>query len=124
MPFLIPVHPETNYGTLVRQLMFHSASFSSRYMGKINPELFSALEGMELSAEVVEQLKKNARKTQTEEDFKRTLEKLWLSKSNESRTDISFPARGTAIHIAPNGADTAEGSAQPVHGPPRRLSSI
>ena len=62
-------------------------------MGKINPELFTALEGMELSAEAVEQLKKNARKTQTEEDFKRTLEKLWLSKSNESRPDISFPAR-------------------------------
>jgi hypothetical protein len=41
---------------------------------------------MELPAEVVEQLKKNARKTQVEEDFKRTLEKLWLSKSNESRT--------------------------------------
>jgi len=68
-------------------------------MGKIN----RALEGMELSPEVVEQLKKNARKTQAEEDFKRTLEKLWLSKSNESRTDSSFPARGTAIHIAPNG---------------------
>jgi hypothetical protein len=59
-------------------------------VGKINPELFRALEGMELSAEVVEQLKKNARKTQAEEDFKRTLEKLWLSKSNESRSHISF----------------------------------
>jgi hypothetical protein len=59
-------------------------------VGKINPELFRALEGMELSAEVVQQLKKSARKTQAEEDFKRTLEKLWLSKSNESRTDISF----------------------------------
>ena len=54
-------------------------------VGKINPELFRALEGMELSAEVVQQLKKSARKTQTEEDFKRTLEKLWLSKSNEKR---------------------------------------
>jgi hypothetical protein len=85
MPFLIPVHPDTNYGTLVRQLMFHSASFNSRYMEKINPELFRALEGMELSAEVLEQLKKNARKTQTEEGFKRKLEKLWLSKSNEKQ---------------------------------------
>ena len=54
-------------------------------VGKINPELFRALEGMELSAEVVQQLKKSARKTQAEEDFKRTLEKLWLSKSNEKR---------------------------------------
>ena len=85
MPFLIPVHPDTNYGTLVRQLMFHSASFNYRYMGKINPELFRALEDMELSTEVVEQLKKNARKTQAEEDFKRTLEKLWLSKPNEKQ---------------------------------------
>jgi tripartite-type tricarboxylate transporter receptor subunit TctC len=40
---------------------------------------------MELSAEVVQQLKKSARKAQAEEDFKRTLEKLWLSKSNEKR---------------------------------------
>jgi hypothetical protein len=54
-------------------------------VGKINPELFRALEGMELSAEVVQQLKKSARKTQAEEDFKRTLEKMWLSKSNEKR---------------------------------------
>jgi hypothetical protein len=54
-------------------------------VGKINPELFRTLEGMELSAEVVQQLKKSARKTQAEEDFKRTLEKLWLSKSNEKR---------------------------------------
>jgi hypothetical protein len=54
-------------------------------MGKINPELFRALEGMELSAEVVEQLKKNAMKTHAEEDFKRTLEKLWLSKPNEKQ---------------------------------------
>jgi hypothetical protein len=65
--------------------MFHSASFNSRYMEKINPELFRALEGMELSAEVLEQLKKNARKTQAEEGFKRKLEKLWLSKSNEKQ---------------------------------------
>jgi hypothetical protein len=54
-------------------------------VGKINPELFRVLEGMELSAEVVQQLKESARKTQAEEDFKRTLEKLWLSKSNEKR---------------------------------------
>jgi tripartite-type tricarboxylate transporter receptor subunit TctC len=54
-------------------------------VGKINPELFRALEGMGLSAEVVQQLQKSARKTQAEEDFKRTLEKLWLSKSNEKR---------------------------------------
>ena len=52
---------------------------------KINPELFRVLEGMNLSAEVVQQLKKSARKTPAEEDFKRTLEKLWLSKSNEKR---------------------------------------
>ena len=54
-------------------------------VGKINPELFRALEGMELSPEVVQQLKKSAMKTQAEEDFKGTLEKLWLSKSNEKR---------------------------------------
>jgi hypothetical protein len=95
MPLLILVYSDAHYGTLARQLMFRSASFNSRYMGKINPELFTALQGMELPAEVVEQLKKNARKTQVEEDFKRTLEKLWLSKSNESRTDI---------RLAPNGA--------------------
>ena len=54
-------------------------------VGKINPELFRTLEGMELPAEVVQQLKERARKTQSEEDFKRTLERLWLSKSNEKR---------------------------------------
>jgi len=54
-------------------------------MEKINPELFRALEGMELSAEALEQLKKNARKTQAEEGFKRKLEKLWLSKSKEKQ---------------------------------------
>jgi len=69
----------------------HSPDEWRASVGKINPELFRALEGMELSAEVVQQLKKSARKTQAEEDFKRTLEKMWLSKSTEKRGTGSLP---------------------------------
>ena len=65
--------------------MKHSPDEWRASVGKINPELFRALEGMELSAEALEQLKKNARKTQAEEGFKRKLEKLWLSKSKEKQ---------------------------------------
>lgn len=52
-------------------------------MGELNPDYHRAFEMMDLASEAMECLKKNEQKEQAEEAFKETLEKLWLSKSNE-----------------------------------------
>jgi hypothetical protein len=54
-------------------------------MGEINPDYHRALEMMEMANRAMEYLKNTDRKVQAEEDFRQTLEKLWLSKSNEKQ---------------------------------------
>lgn len=58
---------------------------SDRCMGEVNTDYRRALEMMELSAKTMEYLKKADRERKAEEAFKETLEKLWLSKSNEKQ---------------------------------------
>lgn len=54
-------------------------------MGEINSYYHKALEMMDMSAKVMEYMKRIDEKHQAEEAFKQTLEKLWPSKLNEKQ---------------------------------------